>query len=85
MSRKDERKEHWLTPSEVGELAGGLTGQFIREEIECGNLEAIYIQSRGDKRQRGRYRIRRSAADAYAAKLEREAGQASVPRGAHMQ
>jgi hypothetical protein len=33
-------KEVWLTPQEVGQMAGGFTAAFIRLEIKAGALKA---------------------------------------------
>jgi hypothetical protein len=57
----------WLSPSEVGQLVGGFSAQFIRSEIRAGELTAAYIWSRGGRR--ARYRIARAEADAYRERL----------------
>lgn len=59
----------WLSPKQVGELAGGLSAQFIREEIDAGQLEAIVVKPDGVRRLRGRYRVRRDIAAEYASRL----------------
>jgi hypothetical protein len=65
----------WLTPHEVGTLAGGFSANFIRREILAGELTADYcLPSRGKL---GRWRIRREHAEAYAEKLRRAHPQSS--------
>jgi hypothetical protein len=56
-----------MTPQEVGNLVGGFSGQFIREEIRAGQLPARYIRSRTGRM--GYYRIRVADALAYEASL----------------
>lgn len=62
MSRSD-----WLTPQEVGNLIGGFSAQFVRNEIRSGELAALYVRSRNGKM--GYYRIRLVDAQAYEAHL----------------
>ena len=59
--------KEWLTPQQVGDLVGGLLGQFVRNEIRAGLLPAVYVRPRG--RSRGTYRIRRADALAYEAQV----------------
>jgi len=61
------RVREWLTPQEVGNMAGGFTAQFIRDEIRAKELEAEWCLSRRGKL--GRWRIRRTVAEAYALRL----------------
>jgi hypothetical protein len=57
----------WLTPQEVGNMAGGFTAQFIRMEIKAGLIPArLVISKRG---RLGRYRIKVTDAQAYVARL----------------
>jgi hypothetical protein len=57
----------WLTPQEVGNMAGGFTAQFIRMEIKAGLIPAkLVISKRG---RLGRYRIKITDAQAYVSKL----------------
>jgi len=51
-----ERASDWLTPQEVGNLVGGFSAQFIRNEIKAGELQARYVRSRSGKM--GYYRVR---------------------------
>ena len=60
------KTDDWLTPQGVGDLVGGLSAQYIREEIRAGKLAAVYIRSRSGHG--GLYRVRRVDADAYAAR-----------------
>ena len=57
----------WLTPQEVGNMAGGFTAEFVRREIKAGELAAEWCLSQRGKL--GRWRIRRSVADAYVSRL----------------
>lgn len=59
----------WLSPKDVGDLAGGVSPQYVREEIAAGRLKATVIPSRGKKRKRCRYRVHRDEARAFAARL----------------
>lgn len=61
----------WLTPQEVGHLAGGFSAAFIRLEIKAGMLKATYALSRRGRL--GRYRIRQDDADAYCQRLSQRA------------
>jgi hypothetical protein len=60
-------KEVWLTPQEVGQMAGGFTAAFIRLEIKAGALKADYLLSKRGRL--GRYRIRLDDARAYTMRL----------------
>jgi hypothetical protein len=57
----------WMTPQEVGNLAGGFTAQFIRLEIKAGIIPATLVISKRGRL--GRYRIRKTDAQAYVAQL----------------
>jgi len=65
----------WLTPQEVGNLAGGFTAQFIRTEIRAGELSAEWCKSQRGKL--GRWRIRRTVADAYVKRFQQQQPQQS--------
>lgn len=67
----------WLSPKEVGEIAGGFSAKVIRAEIVAGELPAIWIQSHGRQKKLGRYRVKREDAIAYA---ERMRAKRDVPR-----
>lgn len=60
----------WLTPQEVGNMAGGFSAQFIRLEIRAGALQATLVRSQRGKL--GRYRIRLADAQAYVNQLHRQ-------------
>jgi len=62
-----ERASDWLTPQEVGNLVGGFSAQFIRNEIRAGELQARYVRSRSGKM--GYYRVRLADARVYEAHL----------------
>lgn len=64
---KREPQERWLTPQEVGNMAGGFSAQFIRQEIKGGELEATLCMSRRGKL--GRWRIRLDDAKRYVSRL----------------
>ncbi len=57
----------WMTPQDVGNLAGGFTAQFIRMEIRAGEIPAILVMSKRGKL--GRYRIKADDARAYVSRL----------------
>ena len=63
----------WLTPQEVGKMAGGFTAQFIRMEIKAGEIPATLVISRRGKL--GRYRIRIEDAKVYIARLHNSTSQ----------
>jgi hypothetical protein len=64
---KPQPSEHWLTPQEVGNMAGGFSAQFIRMEIKNKALKAtLIVSSRG---RLGRYRIRLEDAQSYVSQL----------------
>lgn len=65
MRNPDDRG--WLTPQEVGNLAGGFSAEFIRREIKAGELPAVQIVSRAGKM--AYWRIRIEHARAYVLKL----------------
>jgi hypothetical protein len=67
---KREPIEHWLTPQEVGNMAG-FSAQFIRDEIRGGELKATLCMSRRGKL--GRWRIRLDDARAYVVRLQTHA------------
>jgi hypothetical protein len=58
----------WLTPLDVATLTG-FSVSFIRAEIKAGELPAILVTSQSRARQRGRWRIARVEAIAYAIRL----------------
>jgi hypothetical protein len=68
----------WLSPKEVGDIAGGFSAKFIRAEIKANVLPAIWAPSNGTKAKLGRYRIKREDAEAY---VERLREKRDVPRG----
>jgi hypothetical protein len=69
MRRSTSDMIRWLTPQEVGNLAGGFTAQFIRMEIKAGIIPAkLVISKRG---RLGRYRIKLVDAQAYVNQLDR--------------
>ena len=61
------RETGWLTPQEVGNMVGGFSAQFIRNEIRAGELEAAQIRSRKGKM--AYYRIKLVDAEAYQERL----------------
>lgn len=61
----------WLSPKDVGDLAGGVSAQYVREEIMAGKLRAMIIPSKGEQRERCRYRVHRHDARAFADRLEK--------------
>lgn len=65
--RRADSQERWLTPQEVGNLAGGFSATFIRLEIKAGALPATLVTSRRGKL--GRWRIKAVDAKAYVAEL----------------
>jgi hypothetical protein len=62
-----ESAVRWLTPQEVGNLAGGFSAQFIRLEIKAGIIPAVLVVSKRGRL--GRYRIKAEDARAYVAQL----------------
>jgi hypothetical protein len=66
-----ESADRWLTPQEVGNLAGGFSAQFIRLEIKAKELPAVLVMSRRGKL--GRYRIKAEDARAYVTRLHGKA------------
>jgi hypothetical protein len=60
----------WITPQELGNMAGGFSAQFIRMEIKAGIIPAKLAVSRRGKL--GRYRIRLADAEKYVATLKGE-------------
>jgi hypothetical protein len=72
--------QDWYTPQEVGNMAGGFTAQFIREEIKAGELQADYCLSKRGKL--GRYRISRANALAYTLRLR--SGNANIANNANI-
>ena len=69
----------WLSPQDVGDLVGGFSAQFIRNEIRAGALPARYIRSRGGKM--GYYRILLADARSYEARLIERALAPTSPGG----
>ena len=69
----------WLSPHDVGDLVGGFSAQFIRNEIRAGALPARYIRSRGGKM--GYYRILLADARTYEAQLLDRALAPTTPGG----
>ena len=57
----------WYTPQEVGQMAGGFSAKFIRDEIEAGLLRAEYCLSQRSRF--GRWKIRQEDAIEYVARL----------------
>jgi hypothetical protein len=66
-----ESADRWLTPQEVGNLAGGFSAQFIRLEIKAKELPAVLVMSRRGKL--GRSRIKAEDARAYVTRLHGKA------------
>jgi hypothetical protein len=67
MKRSTSDMVRWLTPQEVGQMAGGFTAEFIRLEIKAGALPARLLISKRGKL--GRYRITLADAQAYVAQM----------------
>lgn len=67
----------WLSPRDVGDLAGGLSPQYVRAFIKDGRLPAMTLPSRGKEKLLPRYRIHRDAARKFIAEM----CPADVPRG----
>lgn len=57
----------WYTPQEVGNMAGGMSSKFIRDEIAAGALKAEYCLSQRSRF--GRWKIRHEDAAEYIARL----------------
>jgi len=57
----------WLSPQDVGDLAGGFSAAFIRTEIHAGQIKATYFLSRRGRL--GRWRIQRDDAIAYVRRI----------------
>jgi hypothetical protein len=74
---KRRQQERWLTPQEVGNMAGGFTAQFIRQEIKGGELPATLCMSQRGKL--GRWRIKWADAAAYVARFQRAQTQTTQP------
>jgi hypothetical protein len=60
--------QDWLTPQEVGNMAGGFSAKFIRDEIRAKELPATLCMSRRGKL--GRYRIKLEDAQAYVVRFQ---------------
>lgn len=58
----------WLSPLDVARLTG-FSASFIRAEIKNGTLPAVMVASPSRPRQRGRWRIARTDAVAYAERI----------------
>jgi hypothetical protein len=58
----------WLSPLDVSKLTG-FSVSFVRAEIKAGELAAVLVASTSRPRQRGRWRIARQDAVAYAVRL----------------
>lgn len=58
----------WLSPLEVSNLIG-FSESFVRAEIKAGELPAVLVTSPSRPRQRGRWRIARTDALAYATRI----------------
>lgn len=78
MKRSSSEMIRWLTPQDVGNMAGGFTAQFIRMEIKAGEIPAKLVISRRGKL--GRYRIRLEDAKAYITRLHNSTTQ-TTPTG----
>jgi hypothetical protein len=75
---KRDPMQHWLTPQEVGNMAG-VSAKFIRDEIRGGELTATLLMSRRGKL--GRYRIKPEDAKVYIGRLQIELVAPSQPSG----
>jgi hypothetical protein len=71
--RARSKRPDWFTPQEVGNMVGGFSAQFIRDEIRAGELEATSVRSRAGKMVY--YRIRRADAEAYMHRLSNRSTQ----------
>lgn len=68
MSDRWSKGADWLTPLDVAWLTG-FSASFIRAEIKSGELPAVLVTSPSRPRQRGRWRIARVDAQAYATRI----------------